>query len=374
MERKHPLVIDRSAETGGDTREAAFNKVDKELDNIIGSANSIKEELGALAAEVEAMEPVDTSSFAKKTEIPKIVSGSGIRVVVTGQENKISADIPIASGIESGLMSSADKISLDGLKAQEPIFEGHIVDPDKHLPEILAADTGKVLEATSTGAKWTTPASGGVTSLNGKLGALSMSGAGIASVTTGSNYITVNVPAPNFPVKSVNGKYGDVVLAPTDIGAAPTIHTHDFPVTSVNGQTGDVIISAGGGGEPGGFKFWESGEYPIFWGAFTTVDLDFEIEHPERCICTAQVKYIGPDGKITYWNQGDIALSAISSNAGTTFPLEPLIGSKTIKLWSGNNGLRLHHPRNSGHISLVSTTGSVFHFDNFRYLFKLWYV
>ena len=201
-----------------------------------------------------------------------------------------------------------------------------------------------------------------------------MSGAGIASVTTGSNHITVNVPAPNFPVKSVNGKYGDVVLAPTDIGAAPTIHTHDFPVTSVNGQTGDVIISAGGGGEQGGFKFWESGEYPIFWGAFTTVDLDFEIEHPERCICTAQVKYIGPDGKITYWNQGDIALSAISSNAGTTFPLEPLIGSKTIKLWSGNNGLRLHHPQNSGHISLVSTTGSVFHFDNFRYLFKLWYV
>ena len=288
MERKHPLVIDRSAETGGDTREAAFNKVDKELDNIIGSANSIKEELGALAAEVEAMEPVDTSSFAKKTEIPKIVSGSGIRVVVTGQENKISADIPIASGIESGLMSSADKISLDGLKAQEPIFEGHIVDPDKHLPEILAADTGKILEATSTGAKWTTPASGG-------------------------------------------------------------------------------------GGEQGGFKFWESGEYPIFRGAFTTVDLDFEIEHPERCICTAQVKYIGPDGKITYWNQGDIALSAIS-DVGTTFPLEPLIGSKTIKLWSGNNGLRLHHPRNSGYISLVSTAGSVFHFDNFRYLFKLWYV
>ena len=374
MERKHPLVIDRSAETGGDTREAAFNKVDKELDNIIGSANSIKEELGALAAEVEAMEPVDTSSFAKKTEIPKIVSGSGIRVVVTGQENKISADIPIASGIESGLMSSADKISLDGLKAQEPIFEGHLADPDKHLPEILAADTGKILEATSTGAKWTTPATGGgVTSLNGKSGALSMSGTGVASVTTGSNYITVNVPAPNFPVKSVNSKYGDIILGANDVGAAPTIHTHDFPVTSVNGQTGDVIISAGGGGEPGGFKFWESGEYPIFWDAFTTVDLDFEIEHPERCMCTAQVKYIGPDGKITYWNQGDIALSAIS-NVGTTFPLEPLIGSKTIKLWSGNNGLRLHHPRNSGYISLVSTAGSVFHFDNFRYLFKLWYV
>ena len=198
---------------------------------------------------------------------------------------------------------------------------------------------------------------GGVASLNGKTGVLSMSGGGIASVTTGSNYITVNVPAPNYPVKSVNGKYGDIVL--------------DFPVTSVNGQTGDVVISAGG--ESGGFKFWESGEYPIFWDAFTTVDLDFEIEYPERCFCSVQVKYIGPDGKITYWNQGDTALSAIS-NVGTTFPLQPLIGSKTIKIWSGNNGLRLHHPRNSGYISLVSTAGSVFHFDNFRYLFKLWYV
>ena len=326
MERKHPLVIDRSAETGGDTREAAFNKVDKELDNIIGSANSIKEELGALAAEVEAMEPVDTSSFAKKTEIPKIVSGSGIRVVVTGQENKISADIPIASGIESGLMSSADKISLDGLKAQEPIFEGHIVDPDKHLPEILAADTGKVLEATSTGAKWTTPASGGVTSLNGLLGNLTLSGTGAAAVSTAGGVLTVNVPSP--------------------------------PVTSVNGKTGAVVIDTGS--EAGGGVPWVSEAYE-FWG-YLEIQHKIDTLDIERARCDFILE---STTDVAGFKAGDITTSAYFELLFSDLPLllQPTLSNSSISLPNYRSGV------------VVNRAGSEpvgFFAPNWKLRFRIW--
>ena len=43
-------------------------------------------------------------------------------------------------------------------------------------------------------------------------------------------------------VSSVNGKIGEVVLNFTDVGAAPAIHSHDYPVDSVNGMTGAVVI------------------------------------------------------------------------------------------------------------------------------------
>ena len=54
---------------------------------------------------------------------------------------------------------------------------------------------------------------------------------------------------------SVNGKVGEVVLNKEDIGLGnvPNIvpysesNTPPYPVTSVNGQTGDVIVSGGGG-------------------------------------------------------------------------------------------------------------------------------
>jgi hypothetical protein len=57
----------------------------------------------------------------------------------------------------------------------------------------------------------------------------------------------------DFPVDSVNGLTGDVVLTHNEVGAAavdhnhagvysPADHTHDFPVDSVNGMTGDVVL------------------------------------------------------------------------------------------------------------------------------------
>lgn len=69
-------------------------------------------------------------------------------------------------------------------------------------------------------------------------------------------------------VESVNGMSGKVTLKADDVGAAPkdhthtpasigaaeANHTHTFPVTSVNGKTGDVVIEAGGGGTT--LKHW----------------------------------------------------------------------------------------------------------------------
>lgn len=58
-------------------------------------------------------------------------------------------------------------------------------------------------------------------------------------------------------VNSVNGKVGDVVLDKTDIGLGNVANVAQYsasnpppyPVTSVNGMTGDVIVSGGGGGD-----------------------------------------------------------------------------------------------------------------------------
>lgn len=58
-------------------------------------------------------------------------------------------------------------------------------------------------------------------------------------------------------VNSVNGKVGDVVLDKTDIGLGSVDNVRQYsatnpppyPVTSVNGMTGDVIVQGGGGGD-----------------------------------------------------------------------------------------------------------------------------
>ena len=58
-------------------------------------------------------------------------------------------------------------------------------------------------------------------------------------------------------VNSVNGKVGDVVLDKTDIGLGNVANVAQYsasnpppyPVTSVNGMTGDVIVQGGGGGD-----------------------------------------------------------------------------------------------------------------------------
>lgn len=50
------------------------------------------------------------------------------------------------------------------------------------------------------------------------------------------------IPAPVYPVTSVNGKTGAVVLSASDVGALPS--TYVAPVASVNGKTGAVVLSA----------------------------------------------------------------------------------------------------------------------------------
>ncbi len=50
------------------------------------------------------------------------------------------------------------------------------------------------------------------------------------------------IPEPDYPVTSVNGKTGAVTLTASDVGALPNSYT--APVTSVNGKTGIVTLTA----------------------------------------------------------------------------------------------------------------------------------
>ena len=132
---------------------------------------------------------------------------------------------------------------------------------------------------------------GGVTSVNGETGAVSLSAADVGAaatshahagedITTGTvaaarigdlsaTYVAVStkganngvaslnssgkVPLTQLPeefsggdtVTSVNGEIGDVVLSAADVGASASGHTHSgLGVSSVNGDTGDVTLFA----------------------------------------------------------------------------------------------------------------------------------
>lgn len=119
-----------------------------------------------------------------------------------------------------------------------------------------------------------------VKSVAGKTGdvTLTKSNVGLGNVDNVKQYSASNPPP--YPVTSVNGKTGAVNLSASDVGAVPTSRTVNghslsnnvtitksdvglgrvanerqysannpppYPVTSVNGQTGDVVIEAGGG-------------------------------------------------------------------------------------------------------------------------------
>lgn len=137
-----------------------------------------------------------------------------------------------------------------------------------------------------------------VTSVAGKTGdvTLTKSNVGLGNVDNVKQYSASNPPP--YPVTSVNGKTGAVNLSASDVGAVPTSRTVNghslsnnvtitksdvglgsvanerqysannpppYPVASVNGQTGDVVIEAGGGttivlsaSQPSGLK---AGDY-----------------------------------------------------------------------------------------------------------------
>ena len=110
-----------------------------------------------------------------------------------------------------------------------------------------------------------------VTSVNGQIGDVLITPAGIGALAPGDDISELNndtgfitaddLPAPpNVPVTSVNNKTGDVVLDADDVGALQagdniTDLTNDAgyitgadipgsPVISVNGQTGVVVLDA----------------------------------------------------------------------------------------------------------------------------------
>ena len=181
-----------------------------------------------------------------------------------------------------------------------------------------------------------------------------------------------------------------------DLGAAPTVHNHEgqyAPIIHNHNESyiANVAISATDAGKvltvkpegngfevtevssnSGGMNYWESGEYSFTLDAFTIVTHGLDIQDPKKCFTDVWVKYVGPSGKLSYWNEGELALAA-SCNVGTSFALKPLIDETNIRLFSGRLGIHLLNPRNGGYSTLSATAGSTWSTENWRYIFRVWY-
>jgi hypothetical protein len=104
---------------------------------------------------------------------------------------------------------------------------------------------------------------GGVASVNGKTGTVTLTYADLSAAAVTHSHSTSDIQgfsdaaSKASPVQSVNGKLGVVILGPGDVGAVGPTHTHQVasisgfsaavaqysPVKSVNGQTGNVTLS-----------------------------------------------------------------------------------------------------------------------------------
>ena len=71
---------------------------------------------------------------------------------------------------------------------------------------------------------------GGVESLNTFSGTVAIQGSGVATIDNQGNIITVNVPAPKYPVTSVNGQSGAVVIDTSSLIAREYHSFHTIPV------------------------------------------------------------------------------------------------------------------------------------------------
>lgn len=93
-----------------------------------------------------------------------------------------------------------------------------------------------------------------VRSVNGKMGDVSLDkdDIGLGNVDNVQQYSASNPPP--YPVTKVNTKTGEVVLDKNDVGLGNVANERQYsadnpppyPVTSVNGQTGDVTVESGG--------------------------------------------------------------------------------------------------------------------------------
>ncbi len=102
---------------------------------------------------------------------------------------------------------------------------------------------GQILRRTKDGAEWSDEQGGGgaVNSVNGKTGTVVLTASDVGALP--DSYTP--------PVTSVNTKTGAVVLDKTDVGLGNVANVAQYsasnpppyPVTSVNGLTGDIVIS-----------------------------------------------------------------------------------------------------------------------------------
>lgn len=155
IERKNPLLDTfKDVESGGEGVDTAIRKLDKEFDNVIEGANDTDKRLGELKEAFDEAGKINPDDFAKKGDIPLIAAGSGINIEVNGRENKISANIPIASSDnpDPGLISQTDIELLDSLRDTGATVSNHVNNVNIHVPEAnQGSDVDKVLKVSQEG-------------------------------------------------------------------------------------------------------------------------------------------------------------------------------------------------------------------------------
>jgi hypothetical protein len=131
-------------------------------------------------------------------QAPLVLAGTSTDPVIT---------LPAASSTTGGLMSNTDKAKLDGIAAGATAYAHPTGDGNLHVPATSTTNNGKFLMAgASAGAiSWGTPV-GGVTSVNGQTGAVTITAADITGIPTTTSTVQFKSLGINTAAPTVAGE------------------------------------------------------------------------------------------------------------------------------------------------------------------------
>ena len=283
--------------------------------------------------------------------------------------------------------SAADRAAVEGVKA----FECMIASESSKNQAILEATKAEAAaERAESAASGIGGGTGSVVSVAGKQPDES------GNITLAADDVGAAILNHSHTLQDLGAASVSHSHTAQDVGAASTSHNHDGSY-SLNGHNHDesyvatIAISAADAGKVltvkpegngfevteisssgGGMNCWESGDYPIVFSTATIVSHGLNIEHPEMCRCDVRVKYVGPSGVIPSYLPGDFAPMA-NINTGAMFKAEPTLDKNTIKIMSGSLSVLITRKVDGGYYTIVTSAGSAFYIDNFRYVFRIWY-
>ena len=329
---------------------------------IEGFVNQASESAAEAQAAVEIVKTTATQTIEAANQAN---TAKNEAVTARGQaEEAKNRSVEIKEEIEAALdgVENVGVVSVNGKSGLVTLVPGDInaapaVHSHSYPVTSVNGQTGDVVIATTGGGT-----GAGVSSVNEKVGDVTITGdtKGIATVVTNGNEVSVFVP--QFPVTTVNGQTGDVVLpvggasgvmsvnamtgevvlAANDIGAAPVDHTHGYPVTSINTKTGDVVLTAADIGAAAashghlGTNLWMSQGQAIILSQTVTAQcpvlLQMQADIGVFLRCTTQDQGRKADGDIVpFWS----ALSTGSAVQQVTQAVPQIYNMTTIGYRSG---------------------------------------